>query len=377
MTMRDAAALSINTLTKDRMKTLLTILGLAVGVAAILAVLTLGSAGQAQVEREIARLGVDRVWVRAEADSTRPLQMRDSEAVAAAVNAPVCAGAMTVSAVALGEMTAAAQICGYDASFPQVHAPQLTAGRMFSPEEFASGAAVVIVDETLDDALGGDTLGRRVRIGLRMARIIGVMQDMAASSGMAAMPLRTFCDTFEGVPVSELTISVPGGVQADSVGAAAEDALARTGGTYAATSLQEEIDAARAVIRIFVMVLSCVAAVCMLTGAIGVMNILLVSVRERRREIGLMKAIGGTSRQVGLLFLMEAAAYALLGGGAGLLLGWGMISLFGAWIGLDASLSAASALPVLLVSALMGVAFGVAPALRAAGMQPVDALRAE
>ena len=129
--------------------------------------------------------------------------------------------------------------------------------------------------------------------------------------------------------------------------------------------------------RIFVMVLLCVAAVCMLTGAIGVMNILLVSVRERRREIGLMKAVGATSRQVGLLFLLEAVCYALLGGALGVLLGGVMIRLFGGWIGLSASLSLRVALPTALAASGLGVLFGVAPALRAAALMPVDALRQE
>ena len=154
-------------------------------------------------------------------------------------------------------------------------------------------------------------------------------------------------------------------------------AVTALGGGYQASTLQAEIDAARSVVRIFVMVLTCVAAVCMLTGGIGVMNILLVSVRERRREIGLIKAIGGTGTQVGLLFLLEAVCYALLGGILGILLGMVMIRLFGAWIGLDAVLSAQMALPAVGIAALLGVIFGVAPALRAAGMLPVDALKSD
>ena len=115
----------------------------------------------------------------------------------------------------------------------------------------------------------------------------------------------------------------------------------------------------------------------MLTGGIGVMNILLVSVRERRREIGLMKAIGATARQVGMLFLMEAVCYALLGGLLGIMTGMGMIRVFGAWIGLNASLRVETAVPAVLAAGVLGMVFGVAPALRAAGMQPVEALREE
>ena len=154
-------------------------------------------------------------------------------------------------------------------------------------------------------------------------------------------------------------------------------ALAALGEGFSAETLENEIDAARQIVRIFVMVLACVAAVCVLTGGIGVMNVLLVSVRERRREIGLLKALGATSAQVGLIFLLEAAAYALLGGLLGTLLGAGMIRLFGGWVGLTAQLTPAETLLTLLAAALLGMGFGVTPAIRAAGLEVVDALRSE
>ena len=380
MRLRDAAALSGSALAKAPTKTLLTILGLGVGVAAILTVLTLGSAGEARVEQEIARLGVDKVWITAAADSDRALTPQDAPAVAAAVDAPVCASAVTVAPVTLGDEAAVGQIVGYDECFADVHQPVLTAGRLFLPQEYARGAAVALVDTAMDEALGG-ALGLRLQVGARTVRVVGVIQSAAGQTmggvaGAVVLPLQTHLDTFAG-DVAELTVSVPSGRQAGAIGDTAAALLNARGGDFTATSLEEEIDAAQAVIRIFVMVLSCVAAVCMLTGAIGVMNILLVSVRERRREIGLIKAIGGTSGQVALLFLMEAAGYALLGGVMGLGLGWLLVRVFGGWIGLHAGVAGGTAAAILLASAALGVFFGVAPALRAAGMQPVDALKGE
>ena len=125
------------------------------------------------------------------------------------------------------------------------------------------------------------------------------------------------------------------------------------------------------------MVLVCVAFVCVLTGSIGVMNVLMISIRERRTEIGLIKAIGGTALQVGFLFLLEAAAYAVLGGLLGIGLGLVMIRMFGLWIGLDARLAMMDAFLVLIGAALIGLAFGVIPAIKAASLQPVEALQSE
>lgn len=376
MRLQDAAGLSASNLQKNPVRTLLTILGLGVGIGAVLTVLTLGSAGEEQVEFQIARLGVDKVWVTAQEEQR--LEVDAGEVITASTGAPACAGAYTMAAVVLDGRTALAQVNGYDAGLESVHAPNIVEGRLFTRTEYR-GSAVALVDEAMAETLGGDVLGKRVDVGSRKVRIVGIVggmkvQAVSASNGMIILPLQTFLDTYAAAAVSEVTVSVPRGQRADQVG---EAAVAALGDGYQASSLQAEIDAARSVVRIFVMVLACVAAVCMLTGGIGVMNILLVSVRERRREIGLIKAIGGTSRQVGLLFLLEAVCYALLGGLLGVALGMAMVRLFGTMIGLDAVLDAQTAVPAVLIAGALGVVFGVAPALRAAGMVPVDALKTD
>ena len=381
MKLMDAEGLSADNLRKNPVRTLLTILGLGVGIGAVLTVLTLGSAGEEQVEHEIARLGVDKVWITAKAGGGAGLDLLSGEKAAAATGSPACAGAYTLSAVSLGEKTVAAQVAGFDGGMEAVHGPVLRRGRLFTAREYR-GEPVALATAALEEALGGDVLGRRVDAGSRRVRVVGVMEDMqgtaaGTSNGMLVLPLATFLDTYAACAVSEVTVGVPRGGRAERVGDAAVAALGGENGSLRVSSLQEEIDAARSVIRIFVMVLACVAAVCMLTGGIGVMNILLVSVRERRREIGLMKAIGATARQVGMLFLMEAVCYALLGGLLGIMTGMGMIRVFGAWIGLNASLRVETAVPAVLAAGVLGMVFGVAPALRAAGMQPVEALREE
>ncbi|MBE5804698.1 MAG: ABC transporter permease [Clostridiales bacterium] len=376
MKLRDAAGMSASNLRKNPVRTLLTILGLGVGIAAVLTVLTLGSAGEEQVEFQIARLGVDKVWV-------TPLEENELEegagkTITASIGAPACAGAYTMSAVRLADHAALAQVNGYDAGMEAVHSPQLTEGRLFSAGEYA-GSPVALVDEALAEELGGNVLGMRIDVGSRKVRIVGIVsgvnvQAASATQGVVIVPLRTFLDTYASAGVSEVTVSVPRDRQANEVGS---EAVAALGEGFQASSLQEEIDAARSVVRIFVMVLGCVAAVCMVTGGIGVMNILLVSVRERRREIGLIKAIGGTARQVGTLFLLEAVCYALLGGLLGVVMGMAMIRLFGLLIGLEARMTLGLAVPAVLTAGGLGVVFGVAPALRAAGMLPVDALKTE
>lgn len=372
----DAAWLSGTNLLKNPMRTLLTILGLSVGVAAVLTVMTLGTAGQMQVEQEIDKLGVDKVWITAAQGSDGALSIRSADRVSDVTGAQTCATTTTACVVTMGDKTVAATLVGYDANAMQVQGVALSAGRCFTQREYKEGTAVALVDETLQQSLSGDVVGRRLMLGSRAVTVVGVVRPVAAqaSTGMVVLPLKTLTDTYADATVTQLTLSVPKDHKAEAVAALALDAL---GDGYQATTLQEEIDAARSVIRIFVMVLASVAAVCMVTGGVGVMNILLVSVRERRREIGLMKAVGGTSGQVAALFLLEAVSYALSGGVLGLILGAGMIALFGELIGLSAHLTAGAAIPTLLAAAVLGVLFGVAPAMKASAMLPVDALRQE
>lgn len=374
MKMRDAAWLASANLMKNPMRTLLTILGLGVGVAAVLTVVTLGSAGQTQVEREIDKLGVDKVWITPEQGSGAYLAEESAQRIADSTAAAASASARTAGAVFYGYSAQPAAIVGYDEAVQQVLPPTLKKGRGFTHLEYIEGSPVALIDETLQEAFGEDVVGSRITLGSRRITVVGVTASLAAQSGtgMVIMPLQTLMDTWPETEIGEITMNVPRDQSAEAAAAAALNVL---GDGFRASTLQEEINAARSVIRIFVLVLASVAAVCMLTGGIGVMNILLVSVRERRREIGLMKAVGGTSGQIALLFLLEAVCYALLGGLAGLLLGMGMIGLFGRLIGLNTALSLPLAVCALGGAAALGVIFGVAPAVKAAAMLPANALR--
>ena len=378
MTLRDALRLAASGLRGGIVRTLLTILGLGVGVGAVLAVITLGDAGQSRVEAEIARMGVDKVWIRAR-DDRHHLASTDAERMYQATDAPACAGAYTVAAVGVQGRQQLTQIAGFDASMQAVHGLKVLQGREFTAADEAAGYAVCLVDQAFADQLEESAVGQRITIGQRRFRIIGVvkgmtMQTMAAGSGLVILPLRLFQATLGG-QIAEITLLVQPGQQTEEIARLALAELSAEG--FRADTLEKEIDAAREIVRIFVMVLICVAIVCMITGSIGVMNVLLVSVRERRREIGLLKAVGGTSAQVGLLFLLEAAAYSILGGMLGIALGAAMTQSFGSWIGLSPNMQPGTVAGVLAASAAMGVVFGVAPALKASGLSPVDALHCD
>ena len=379
MRLCDAVSFACSSLRNAGMRTFLTILGLSVGVGAVLTVLTLGDAGEIRVEQEIAKLGVNKVWIRPR-DDHHHLKSDDSSMISAGTNAPACAAAYTAAPVLFEGTAGASQIAGFDEEMEAVHQPKLLDGRMFSQLEYEQGSPVCLIDETMADMFGKDLLGKWISVQNRRFRVVGVIESMTAQMmsfgyGMVVLPMQTYMDTFSG-SISDITISVQTGQSAEEVARQALGMLAAAD-AYRVDTLEKEIAAAREIVRIFVMVLVCVAAVCMVTGGIGVTNVLLISVKERQKEIGLIKAVGGTNKQMGCVFLLEAVIYSVIGSIAGTLLGAVLISIFGAWIGISARMNIRTIVPVLLSTAAIGIIAGVAPAISAAGMEPVDALRRE
>ena len=163
MTLRDALDFALTSLRGNLAKSLLTVLGLGVGVGAVLTVLSLGDAGEIRVEEEIARLGVDKVWFCAE-NPAYPLT-EDCRAIAASTGADVCLGASTMDAVSLGGQTVYAQIAGYDDGLETVHHPSSVQGRMFTVREY-SGERVALLDETLAGRLNA-AVGHFINCGGR------------------------------------------------------------------------------------------------------------------------------------------------------------------------------------------------------------------
>ena len=267
MTLRDALDFALTSLRGNLAKSLLTVLGLGVGVGAVLTVLSLGDAGEIRVEEEIARLGVDKVWFCAE-NPAYPLT-EDCRAIAASTGADVCLGASTMDAVSLGGQTVYAQIAGYDDGLEAVHHPSSVQGRMFTAREY-SGERVALLDETLAGRLNA-AVGDFINCGGRRYCIVGVVAGMPAQSaslgsGMLLLPLQTWQDAYALAP-TELALAVPKGEKA---GELAEDVLAKLHnlpGKYLSVTLENEVDAAKSVVRIFVMVLARVAFVCVATGA--------------------------------------------------------------------------------------------------------------
>ena len=357
----------------------LTVLGMAIGVGAILAVITLGDAGKMQVKSEMARLGIDKVWITAV--EGEQLTQSDAALLSDVLHAETAGTVYASAEAACGEEMETIMVVGCETDYLEMTGVEIISGRRLHPLEWEADGRSLLLGEGAAQTLHA-FVGDTVYVFDKPYLVCGIIRG---TDGFAKvnpetavfLPLQTL-RSFLGETVHEIMLSVPKDTTPQAAAAMAQNVLwNQRGATVDALTLQVQMEAADSVVEVFVEVLKWVAAVCVLVGGIGVMNILLVSVRERRREIGIMKSLGTTHGQICTMFLMEALSYAAIGGLLGIALGKGLILIAGTSIGLSAQAGTVECMAVFAAAMFIGIFFGVSPASKAAGLTCVDALKEE
>jgi putative ABC transport system permease protein len=395
--------LALRSIRRHILRSFLTILGIVIGVGAVVTMVTLGKATTAAVQSQIAALGTNILQVRPGQGFGRGgggpqppnFKPEDVEAIAnqiAGVTAVAPQAQSTATAIYEGANWSTT-INGTTSGYFQVQPWPLVSGRSWTPAEEAAGKAVCIIGNTVRTNLwhGADPVGNRFRIGSISCDVIGVLstRGQAGFGGdqddVVIMPIKTVQRRFTGSrDIRLMLVGVDQAFSTAAVQSSIADLLRErrsiTGGKeddFNIFDTKQISDTLTGTTTLLTRIVAAVAAISLVVGGIGIMNIMLVSVTERTREIGIRLAIGAVAREVLLQFLVEAVALSCLGGVIGLVIAQGTIAAITPLMQVPWTFDLQINLIAFAISAVIGVVFGYFPARRAAALNPIDALRHE
>jgi putative ABC transport system permease protein len=400
----NAVLLALREIRRNVLRSSLTILGIVIGVAAVITMVTIGEGATAQVQADIQKLGTNLLQVfRGQGfggpggarSTAAPFTLEDVRAIEEEISGvrAVAPSANTMAQAIYGNENWSTQVTGTSDKFIDVRDWPLALGRNFSESELRAGAAVCLLGETVRQELFGeqDPLGASIRLQKLSCQVIGVLTPKGQSGfgqnqdDIVLVPLRTLQRRMAGnADVGAILVSAREGVSTEKVQADIERLLRerrriRNGADddFNVRDLKEIASAFTNSTRVLTALLGAVAAVSLIVGGVGIMNIMLVSVTERTREIGTRLAVGAMAHDVLLQFLIEAVTLAAFGGVIGIVLGLGAGALATSAFKVPFVLNPGIVILSFGFAAAVGIVFGYFPARRAAQLDPIEALRHE
>jgi putative ABC transport system permease protein len=409
MTWAETLRTALEAIRGHRMRSILTMLGILIGIAAVILTVGFGQGAQAQVKAEISKLGsnllivspgstTSTTGVRSGRGSAATLTTTDAATLANPEVAPDIKQVAAVSTASLaltaGSTNWTTSVVGTTPSWAQVRAREVSQGRFLTQADVDDAALVAVLgSETATELFGGrDPVGQTVSINGTQLTVVGVLKAIGSSStgdedDQAVIPQTTAAARVSGGSRGSVSAIYLEATSSSTLSAAYQEAnaalLTAHGITGTATadfsiaSQQSLLATASSTDRTLRVLLAGIAGISLLVGGIGVMNIMLVSVTERVREIGLRKALGATRSAIRRQFLLEASTLGLIGGVLGLAIGIAGSLVLPSFVDQPVEVSGLAAGGALVVALVIGVVAGVYPAGRAARLAPIDALRSE
>ena len=399
---------ALESLSSNKLRSALTILGIIIGVGAVIAMLSIGRGAQNSVTGSIQGIGTNLIFVfqnnSEDIRHPKPLTLHDAQAIADPLQAPSVADVAPAvqgrGALSFGRKSSSTTISGVTPQYLTVRNEQLAEGDFISEEQNRGRSSVVVLGvDTANNLFGRKegVVGETIQIMGQPFRVIGLLKPKGGSSfgsqdDFALVPLSTAqARLLRRSPGDRVDIIQVQATEPETVSQASDEIAqilrvrhrtAVGADDFTIATQQSILDIAQTITGVFTIFLGGIAAISLLVGGIGIMNIMLVSVTERTREIGLRKALGARRLDILVQFLAESLVLSLLGGVVGILLGWAISIVvgrvasdsgtpFNPSIGIDTILLAT------LFSTFIGLFFGIYPANRAAGLEPVEALRYE
>ncbi|MDF9406967.1 ABC transporter permease [Pelotomaculum isophthalicicum JI] len=395
---------AVNGIKANKLRSSLTMLGIIIGVSAVIIMISVGQGASKKISDQISSMGSNLLMVspgagqgavRGSGGNVNTLTVEDAEAIAGLNKVAYVAPELSSSAtVGYASQTWTTQFDGTTPEYQLIKDWPTTSGSFFTEDDVAGATPVAVLGKTVVDNLypdGTDPVGTTVRINKLSFTVVGVLKSKSASMGgqdqddVIYIPITTAqrrmlgvkyvrmidvqADTQESMSYVQSSIETLLRQRHRLTGVNSDDFNVRN-----MASLLETVESTSAILTLF---LAGVAAISLLVGGIGIMNIMLVSVTERTREIGLRMAVGATESDIRNQFLVEALALCLVGGLAGILIGISGSKIISAFAGWQTTITISSILLSTGFSAAIGIFFGYYPAKKAAGLDPIEALRFE
>ena len=386
--------LALSRLRTSRLRAALTMLGVVIGVASVVALVGVGQGTTSNITTRLSALGTNLLTISPTGRSTTAnLTLEDAVAIAKVDGvAAVAPELQTSTSIVVGTKSTTSSVVGTSADYARVRAYDVWQGSFLTPAAVEQGLRVVVLGATTASDLGLDatSIGSTISIGGLPFEVIGILQPKGGAGfqnpdDQVLVPLATVSKYFvAGDTVRTIGVSVSSDDQMASV-TTAITALLRVRHKLAATDTADFaifnqtqlLDAASSISATLTLLLGGIASISLVVGGIGIMNIMLVSVRERTREIGIRKAVGARGRDILAQFLIEALTLSLLGGLIGIALGLAVSALIGQLAGWGFQFNPLTVAAAVVFSLIVGIVFGVWPARMAARLDPINALRYE
>jgi len=394
------ARIALRALQVHKLRSLLTMLGIIIGVGAVVAMVSVGQGATVQIKERIASLGANVIMVfpgsfttggaRGGAGTRQSLTLDDADAIAencpdVTAVAPIVRRGVQVVASDQNWFT---QVNGTTPEFLEVRSWDIAQGEMFTSDDVEAGTKVCVLGQTVVDNLfpDEDPVGAIIRISNVPFTVVGVLTVKGSDQDdIILIPIVTALRRLTGrTYINQIMVSAVSQKRADAAQTEVTDLLRirhdirnSEDDDFSVRNVADVAEAVQSSSRVLTMLLASIASVSLLVGGIGIMNIMLVSVTERTREIGIRMAVGAKSRDVLLQFLVEAVLTSLLGGIIGILFGLGVSQLIGLIAKWNTPVVPGAIMLAFGFSAIVGIFFGYYPARRAANLDPIEALRYE
>jgi putative ABC transport system permease protein len=393
--------ISLDSIKANKLRSFLTMLGIIIGISSVITLVSLGQGARESITGEFEKIGAAAVSIKVnlqKASSSDFITFDDIKKIKE--NVPtvkyITPSIHKQGIISTENTIKRAYISGGNDEMLYTENYEVIHGRFFNKREYLEGKPVVVIDEIAARTLFGytDATGKKVNIGSKLspkkATIIGITKSqMGIFGGMdentpafVAVPYTFIGNLFSDTVIDVIMLSATSKEEAESAGNGAIHVLESRHNNkgrevYRPENILKQLEQVNKVITIFTAFIGAVAAISLLVGGIGVMNIMLVSVTERTREIGIRKAIGATTKNILMQFLTESIILSLIGGIIGMIIGILGATLIGSFVKVNPVLSPIAILGTLIFSSSVGIFFGIYPAKKAAQLDPIEALRYE